>query len=1231
MKAYYAKIGLLLAGVIVASTTLLPDKADLEYMAENANKKAKTPEELTAEKQAMLEAKIASEGLVAQTVSDLADSYVAQGNTDKAIEVMERYHAKYPTDIQMLDKLGVIYHVAGQDDHYIRILEKENELMPSVNTSYILQARYSMLYGDTKPEKTIVVLRKLIKLQPENIQNYKNLIFFLFKAKKGDEVIETIKDFKKLYPHEMDYSFTFSLVDQLIKQGDVKNAYSEAEAWIKHSPEPALVDFSTMFYNANRSDLALKLLEGKQEFITKNPLLLVMNVKAAIAVDPKLALTIARDWMKAHPTDSKSLEDFGNLLFSAKHNHEVVVLYTPYKSMVMSNPKLRDIYREAMLASVKTNPEHIPLIAQMYEGELNNPDTTPERRKALIYSLEDMGADKIALPYAEKYAFQYRKDWVFMYEAMLKKRKDTKALAAFRHKYVHTNALTEKEKRYFVSLYLDEGNKPEAERLLLQLAAGKPAKNQDVQGLLYIWGIHPGPSQLDWIEGRARDATGQDKLDWLQVLSNIRAYDRIIRVVQAIPAEQRSVALLMPYFEALRLTKNTATLKTELTSMMAREHPADMLVFYTKASQDQGFFNLAAEGYEKLMIIDPLNIEYMKERGMIAYYTGDIDTAKNYLNAYYARGGKDVLALFYFAELLQQSNTLQAKPLFEETVRLMEEAPSLTLQEHVMKIHSLVRLHRFEQAHEEMTALLAKHPDNENLKLDYAEFLIDTGDYEKSEATLGQSKAAEPRPVQSELWRINRKHIVRVERTAVPNELLLVYDQRTGNLPREVEQFKKFHPEWIDAVYTGYDTVLMTARPGKELDGTFEGANLIIEAKDGGQAEQQTAETTLGIRRELLHARIEQETHRGSDAIARLEKLMAKHPEDVGVISGLAIANRAHGKRLAAMDLAEKAHALAPENRWVNIMLADMRKMDKPYVRLDYNWSHLTGNDQFTTAVSGLQSVSRNVKLGATVENNIYGFKNLRRANGIIGRKSGTMQRGQIDGLYEFESGPIAKSSVFLNPGGSLGFGEHVTTHDALGQVMLYGEYKRSDWTFTERIPDNATRNRIGIVQSYSPIAEIYSFGSLFATSYSQDNKDDATQSVSLAGGIHAPVALFDEAWEDIPVIVGYGFDAEYVTSADYAINSNGERYRLYPLISREVHFVDATWRKSFDPSMVGEVTGGFAYDRLSGDSGPSIGGQITKVWDKGWEMQIRASHGISFTQSGSGITNAGGYFVRRF
>lgn len=1234
IRGYHIKVGIVVLVVIGISLSLIPSQSELDYMAENALKKDKTQEEMTGEKQAQLEQQIETEGLNAQAVSDLADSYVAQGRTEKAIALMERYRAQYPTDIQMLDKLGVIYHVAGQDDKYIEVLEVENELMPSVNTSYILQARYSKLYGDTQPEKTIKVLRTLVKLQPENVQNYKNLIFFLFKADQGDEVIETIRRFKERHPDQMDYSFMFSLVDQLIKHKDYDYAYREAEAWVRREPEPALIDFATMFYNGGRADLALKLMEGRDTVVEKNPLLLLLKVKAAIKTDPGKALSVASNWMKAHTADFKMLEDFGNVLFSAERYQEVIALYTPHKKEVLEQPKLRDFYRESLMKSVKTHPENAILVAELYEKELNDPATPQSRRKDILFVLDDIGAYKTALPYLEKYAFQYRGDWVYMYEYVLEKHHETKRLAAFRHRYVRSVKLTNKEARYFLSIYMNEGNKPEAERLLLKLAAGKPAKNKDVQGLLYLWGIMPTPSQLNWIEKRTLEARSEDKLDWLKIFANLRAYDRITKIVQmTIPPEERSIPLLNLYFDALLYTKDKRMLNAEITSYLYQEQDEMRLLFFCKAAQDQGLLKEAAHGYEKLVFLDPSNVEYLKERGMIAYYLGDIETAKRYLNAYYARDGRDITALFYFAELLQQSNTLQARPLFEEAVRHWEAEPELPVQEHVMKIHSLVRLHRYEQASREMEQLLADHPDNPHLKMDYAEFLIDTREYEQSAQVIAAAETEAPAKAEPPLksWKISGRHISSVRYTPMSNEVLLVYARPTIAYPHEIRELKGSYPDWISDVYPGYDVVLVTAKPGKQVAARFDKRKLIIEAREIVAPSVLSEKATLALRRELLRARIEQETHRTEQAIARLEKLMAKHPDNVAVISGLAIANRAYGRRLKAMDLAEKAHALEPENRWVNIMLADMRKADQPYARLDYEWLHLTGNDQFIAKLSGVQPVSRNVKMGAAVENNIYSFRNLEKSDGLIGRGSGTKQRGQIDVAYEFEDGPVATSTLYLNPGASLGFGEQLYTHDRLGPVNIYGEVRRSDWTFTQRIPDNVTRDRVGFVQSYSPEAEIYSFFAAAVTNYNQEHKSNVAQSMSFSGGIHAPVSLFDRYLEDVPVIVGYGVDAEYVTSRKYGTNIFGQRYRLYPLISREVHFIDATYRHAFDPSLVGELTGGYAYDRMTGNNGPAITGRLTKIWDEGWEAQVRATQGISFTQGGSGITTAGGYVVRKF
>ncbi len=1224
-------VSLLGVAIVGGSVFLIPNKSELKYMADNATVKEVAPSVITEAKQKQLEEGIAKDGLIAQNVSELADSYVAQGKTDKAIELMERYHVKNPTDVQMLDKLGVIYHVAGMEDKYIGILEEQNEILPSVNICYILQAHYSRLYGeDSHPEKTIKVLRHLIKLQPENVQNYKTLIFFQFKAKQGAEVIETVKEFRAHFPNQVDYSFIFPLVDQLIKMGLFDEAFNEADPWVKLHPDPSLKDFTTMFTNANRPDLAMKLMEGRQDAINADPTLLMLNIKASLASKPAQSLELSTNYMKAHPDDLKMLEDYGNIFFAAKRYDEIITLYLPYKEKVLATPKLFDIYRESLNISVKTKPENMHLLVELYERELKDPKTTKDRRKALLFVLQDAGAYKVALPYAEKYAFQYRGDWVLIYEGMLEKHKDLQALAAFRYKYVHTVKLTPEERRYYISIYMEQQNKAEAMPLMWQQAEGKPAKSQEVRDLVYIWGIKPTAQQQAWIEGRALASDGDEEIEWLKILQNMGANESIVNIVQTDPPQERSLPLVKIYFDALRMTKDKTVRNAETSIAIDEENDEQRLAFYAREAQEEGDFKLASKGYERLIGMNPNNIEYMKDRGMTAYYAGDIEAATACLDSYYGAGGEDITAVFYFAELLQQRNTLQARPLFEQTLMLMEKAPSLTMSERVMKVHTLARLHRYKQAGEEMAQLRQENPENPYLQLDNVEFLIDTTSYKQAENMLAEPHAHAKAQLPFELWRLDTTDLLRVERRPMSNELLLVYKKPTSKIP-QLKQWADFHPDWINGFYPGYDTVLVQAKSTKDLTATIQGQSLIIEATEAPNPEQMEADTSLAIRRELLHARIEQETHRSAKAIKRLTALKEEYPEDVGVITGLAIAKRGYGKRLQALDLAEEAHMRDPGNRWVNIMIADMKKQDQPIARLDYQWLHMSSNDQFTTQISGIEPVNCNLRVGGAVENDFWRYKGLRNAQGDISRDSGNAQRGQIDALYETEEGPVYKTSLFLNPGTTLGLGENIATYSKLGPINAFIEYNRSDWTYVERIANDVRRNRVGVTQSYAPVPDVSTVFGAALSDYSQDNKDHAAKSISIFGNIHAPVSKFDPSLQDVPVVVGYGLDAEYVTATSYGLNSAGDRYRLYPLISREVHFVDATYRKPFSPSLIGDLTGSFAYDRMTSQGGPSVGGRLTKELSKEWEMQFRASYGISFTQVGSGVTTAGGYVVRKF
>lgn len=1218
---------------------MIPDDAQLNYMAKHDKPVVVTPAQNVKQKQARLEAAIAKDGLIAQNVSELADSYVAQGQTKEAIALMKRYYAKYPKDIQMLDKLGIIYHVAGMEKEYIGILEEQNELLPSINTSYILQAYYSRPNAtNVDPEKALRVGRHLIKLQPENTQNYRNLIFFLFKAGRGSEVIDVVKLYRERFPNQVDYSFIFPLIDQLIKEGMYDEALTEALPWVEKTPQRAIKDFSTMYVNAGQPAYAAKILRGHQDVILSDPDLLLIALKVAVVDSPREALILSEIWMQDHPNDIQMLENFGHVMLASNRRGILVNLYKSHKGTVLANPKLVEIYHAALNKPAATQgvatasaPATPADIVAGFADELADPNVSAARKKSILFALQDRGEFKLALPYARKYAYKYRGDWVILYENMLKKSSDRPALAAFRTHYVRTQNLTDKERQYYVSVFLDGENKAELERLLWQQAQDQPPDSQPVRDLLYIWGVNPGEKQLAWIENRAIAASGNEQLKWLKILENIGAYESMVRVVATVPDASRSLPMVQSYFNTLRVIKDNDVRKEEIAIAVEQENDEQRLAFYANAAKEHEYFDLAARGYERLIGMNPSNNEYLKERGMVAYYDGDIEAATACLHEYYEAGGQDEMAIYFFAELLQQRNTLQAKPLFEKALKLMADKPELTLSQKVITVHILGRLHRFEDAKKMMQIVREENPQSPYIYLDNVELLIDTADYDEAEKMLEESypKQAIQLPT-FHMWRIDSANLARVEKRTLPNELLLVYDRPTSKLPA-LKQWAMQHPDWIAGFYPGYDTVLIQTQSDKHLIASIEGENLIIEAQTIPESVNQAADNSLKIRGELLHARIEQETHRKADAISRLESLKERHPTDLGTVTGLAIANRSYGNRLKALDLAEEAHLIDPQNRWVNILLADIKKQDRPQVRADVNWLHLGASDMLTTQVTGTQPVTRNLRLQASAENNLYSYRGLQESNGQIGNANGHVVRGQVNAIYEMEHGPVSTTSVYMNPDGELGAGQSIQTQNKYGPAEVYVEYRRPEWWFVERIPDDAYRNRVGYRQGYSPSPEVYVNAGVAATDYNQNDEKHATQTISINGNIHAPISRLYSKWQDVPVVVGYGLDAEYVRNSEFNVDANGNRFRAYPMISREVHFLEATYRKPFDPTLVGEFTGAFAYDRISGQGGPSVAARITQELNKEWAMQLRAGYGISFTQVGEGVTTAGGYVVRNF
>jgi hypothetical protein len=234
-----------------------------------------------------------------------------------------------------------------------------------------------------------------------------------------------------------------------------------------------------------------------------------------------------------------------------------------------------------------------------------------------------------------------------------------------------------------------------------------------------------------------------------------------------------------------------------------------------------------------------------------------------------------------------------------------------------------------------------------------------------------------------------------------------------------------------------------------------------------------------------------------------------------------------------------------------------------------------------------------------------------------VGSFNEERQRGELFARYFNDSGSQSQASLFAN-NDTAGVGLYHSFVNRLGFTNLGVEYHRPNWGFVEGIIDDATRDRVEVGHRYSPTDKIILTGELGLNKYNTEYDTNLVQSTTVS-------ASASYRLQEAPYIaVGYGLDAEYTDSKKAGLDDTGRVTQRFPLDSREVHLSNVFGSHDFNEDTNAEGFAAYGYDRMSGDSGPSVEGRLTHYLDDRLSVQGRAGYGFRGTASSGDVTNAG-------
>ena len=907
------------------------------------------------------------------------------------------------------------------------------------------------------------------------------------------------------------------------------------------------------------------------------------------------------------------------------------------------------LYNSVLANIAPDNPKYWPEMIALLKTQIAQPNLTEEQQIAIIQQLVTHNAADDYLPMIKERALAKRdSQWFYFYEALLRKQHKFAEIRALEREQAERPGAPRAEKRRVAYDSLAVGDKKDAAALFIELSNTAKPGDKDLEQLLYLWGARPEEDKLDWMARRAVSAPAQERVGWLKILFASGGFKQIISLVENIPVEKRDRMEDAIYLESLQVLGN-ATTEAELGRMVDNTADPKRLRTLRSVALANNYPVLADKILEKLLLVDPNDLSLQRDYGFNLYNKANYSKAMDVFKQYHAKGGDDFRTFYEAADILNRSGKKdEAIPYYQ---RALVGAKTLTkpdTQSELITAKSLFHLGRYAEAQDIMARVVKENPDDKNLQADYVLLLLSDKQYDQARdffASLENQNQAPQNitftPMAAEVSSIvlPRAHVLKVRGTQLPNEIAIQFAGEASKQPL-ITTLQHEMPSWLQLASTSYDSIVLVADHGIRLSSNFEDhtdatANFMIS---GTMPEQKKVITKSmeqenkdgEIRLELLHAQLDLETGHQDSARARLEALNQQYPNRPPVLSALSSVEWYMGHTPEALGHVTQVLALSPGNEDAKTLYDHIEESQRGFVKADGS-IQLIGNDvQVIGQLSGEQRIDQQNTVGIIADNNYVMVDNERKGqSGEIRDTSGMRERQDVYVRHQLDNGDQVKASGFFNMD-TLGAGIQYVKRYFMGDITLDGEYHRSNWDFAEGALDEANRDRIAYTQSFRFRPDIAPTITVGYNRYNIEDFDDVDRSWTVNGTARMPLYYFDSGM-DPRLFAEYGLDAEYRTDAERALDSIGNSYLRYPLVTREVHYGTVGWREILDTDYIDpsywEAFGGYAYDRISGNNGPYLGASWIQQLGFNKEFELRFTHSIGFKSTGDDYTLFGGYF----
>lgn len=398
-------------------------------------------------------------------------------------------------------------------------------------------------------------------------------------------------------------------------------------------------------------------------------------------------------------------------------------------------------------------------------------------------------------------------------------------------------------------------------------------------------------------------------------------------------------------------------------------------------------------------------------------------------------------------------------------------------------------------------------------------------------------------------------------------------------------------------------------------------ANLLLDlgdVKGAGQALWAPMSETPNESILLARVRYYSENLCFIQALRLSEELCTRYPDSGQVRAVRASVEWTLDRWRKAYCSIRNARALEPENEIYCLTQREMLRTHRPETMASFEY-RVTGNDQYERygyfSYRHPLDAANLLFLKLDIDNiDVENYVNI--STGALENRHAKRYKGEVSWIYRMWCGGVLTSSLYYN-GENLGAGAIYVHPDLHGSTTLVLEYHRPNWDFTQTIIEEGNRDRLAFkrVQPVLPRFEI-SFGAGL-NKYHLKGLSNAASSWTLDGGATYLLSRGNPVrclmGNEGVVSFNYYLDAEYEIKEKERINSFGQPFSPFPLVSRETHAAFLFLAKRFGKCLAADGFGGLSYDREAGGNPVPIWGSQVHFGDLDkFHGRIEYSHSTS-------------------